>query len=90
MLTRYFSSNRKILILSIITGLITALLLGSLQFSWSYHKREVKFDTLVNDVSAYMGSYFEDLKKAVNVLQPLAEHVPGRQPGTHLTRGLQH
>lgn len=39
MLTRYFSSNRKILILSIITGLITALLLGSLQFSWSYHKR---------------------------------------------------
>lgn len=71
MLTRYFSSNRKILILSIITGLITALLLGSLQFSWSYHKREVKFDTLVNDVSAYMGSYFEDLKKAVNVLQPL-------------------
>ena len=39
MFTRYFSSNRKILILSIITGLIAALLLGSLQFFWSYHKR---------------------------------------------------
>ncbi len=50
MFTRYFSSNRKILILSIITGLIAALLLGSLQFFWSYHKRDVKFDTLINDV----------------------------------------
>jgi len=71
MFTRYFSSNRKILILSIITGLIAALLLGSLQFLWSYHKREVKFDTLIRDVSIYMESYFDELKNAVDTLQPL-------------------
>lgn len=45
MFTRYFSSNRKILFLSILTGLFTALLLSALQFYWSYHKREVRYDT---------------------------------------------
>jgi hypothetical protein len=90
MFTRYFSSNRKILILSIITGLIAALLLGSLQFFWSYHKREVKFDTLMNDVSIYMESYFDELKTDRCPPAAHAEHVPGRQPGTHLARGLQH
>ena len=39
MFTRYFSSNRKILLISILSGLFFALLLGSLQFFWSYHKR---------------------------------------------------
>jgi hypothetical protein len=91
MLTRYFSSNRKILILSIITGLITALLLGSLQFFWSYHKREVKFDTLINDVSIYMESYFDELKTSIDVLQPLTlNNCQDVNAGTHLTRGLQH
>lgn len=71
MFTRYFSSNRKILILSIITGLIAALLLGSLQFFWSYHKRDVKFDTLINDVNLYMESYFAELKTSIDILQPL-------------------
>lgn len=33
MFTRYFSSNRKILFLSFLTGLFTALLLGALQFT---------------------------------------------------------
>src|SRR5690606_10230899 len=57
--------------LSIITGLVTALLLGSLQFFWSYHKREVRFDTLITDVSLYMESYFEELKTSIDVLQTL-------------------
>ena len=71
MFTRYFSSNRKILFLSLITGLITALLLGSLQFFWSYHKREIRFDTLIMDVRIYMESYFDELKASIDVLQPL-------------------
>ena len=71
MLTRYFASHRKILILSIITGLIAALLLGSLQFFWSYHKREIRFDTLIKDVRIYMENYFEELKNSIDVLQPL-------------------
>lgn len=90
MFTRYFSSNRKILILSIITGLIAALLLGSLQFFfWSYHKREVKFDTLIHDVSIYMESYFDELKNSIDVAP--AAHVkqlPRRQSGTYLARCL--
>ncbi|MEX1840346.1 cyclic di-GMP phosphodiesterase [Enterobacter cloacae] len=71
MFTRYFSSHRKILLLSVITGLVIALLLGSLQFFWSYHKREVRFDTLITDVSLYMESYFDELKTSIDVLQPL-------------------
>ena len=71
MLTRYFASHRKILFFSIITGLIAAILLGSLQFFWSYHKREIRFDTLIKDVSIYMENYFEELKTSIDVLQPL-------------------
>lgn len=71
MFTRYFSSNRKILMLSIITGLITALLLGTLQFFWSYHKREAKFDALIVDLRVYMESYFGELKTSIDTLQPL-------------------
>ena len=71
MFTRYFSSHRKILFLSIVTGLFVALLLGSLQFFWSYHKREVRFDTLIEDVSIYMENYFGELKASIDLLQPL-------------------
>lgn len=71
MFTRYFSSNRKILFLSIFSGLFIALLLGSLQFFWSYHKRDVRFDTLISDLRVYMESYFSDLKTSIDTLQPL-------------------
>lgn len=88
MFTRYFSSNRKILFISIITGLIAALLLGSLQFFWSYHKRETKFDTLIHDISIYMESYFDELKNAVDILQPLTLNTCRGQSGAHLARRL--
>ncbi len=71
MFTRYFSSHRKILNPQHYYGLIAALLLGSLQFFWSYHKREIKFDTLIRDVRIYMESYFDELKNAIDTLQPL-------------------
>lgn len=71
MFTRYLSSNRKILTVSILAGLFIALLLGTMQFFWSYHKREVKFDTLITDLSVYMASYFDELKTSIDTLQPL-------------------
>ncbi|WP_368541820.1 cyclic di-GMP phosphodiesterase [Enterobacter soli] len=71
MFTRYFSSNRKILTLSILTGLFIALLLGTLQFFWSDHKREAKFDALILDLRVYMESYFGELKTSIDTLQPL-------------------
>jgi hypothetical protein len=42
-----------------------------LQFFWSYHKREVKFDTLIADLSVYMETYFDELKTSIDTLQPL-------------------
>ena len=75
MFTRYFSSNRKILFLSILTGLFTALLLSALQFYWSYHKREVRYDTLITDLSVYMESFFDELKTSIDTLQIGRAHV---------------
>ncbi len=70
MLTRFFSTSRKVLTGSILAGIIVALLCGMLQFFLSYHKREVKFDTLIVDLKVYMESYFSDLKTSIDTLQP--------------------
>ncbi len=71
MFTRASSSSRKILLTCILTGVIVALLISSLQFLMSWHKREVKYDTLISDVQHYLVSYFADLKATTDVLQPL-------------------
>ncbi len=71
MFTRYFSSNRKLLTGSILAGVLIALLCGSLQFFWSYHKREAKLDTLMSDMHVSMERYFDELKTSVDALQPL-------------------
>lgn len=70
MFTRYFSTSRKILTGSILAALLVALLCGMLQFVLSYHKREVKFDTLIVDLRVYMESYFSELKTSIDTLQP--------------------
>ncbi|KEP73636.1 hypothetical protein HR12_03610 [Microbacterium sp. SUBG005] len=63
MFTRYFSSNRKILFLSFLTGVIHCPCSWEhYSFYWSYHKRDVRFDTLITDLSVYMESYFDELK----------------------------
>lgn len=71
MFTRYFSSRRKVLIISLLTGLFIALLCGGLQFFSSYHKRAVRFDNLIVDLRLYMESYFTELRTSVNQLQPM-------------------
>ncbi|MEA5948417.1 hypothetical protein ONR07_24545, partial [Salmonella enterica subsp. enterica serovar Anatum] len=38
----------------IITGMAAALLIGSLQFFLSWHKRDVKYNTLLSDVQHYL------------------------------------
>lgn len=48
-----------------------ALLIGSLQFFLSWHKRDVKYNTLLSDVQHYLASYFADLKATTDILQPL-------------------
>lgn len=71
MFTRYFSSRRKVLILSILSGLLIALLCGGLQFFSSYHKRAERFDNLIVDLRVYMESYFTELRASIDQLQPL-------------------
>ncbi|MWL74834.1 cyclic di-GMP phosphodiesterase, partial [Escherichia coli] len=71
MFTRYFSSRRKVLIISLLTGLFIALLCGGLQFFSSYHKRAVRFDNVIVDLRLYMESYFTELRTSVDQLQPM-------------------
>lgn len=84
MLTRDSSSGRKILLTCIITGMAAALLIGSLQFFLSWHKRDVKYNTLLSDVQHYLASYFADLKATTDILQPLTINTC-QQVGAELT-----
>ena len=62
MFRRSSSSGRKILLSCMLTGLIVAILVSTLQFFVTWHKREVKYDTLLADIQNYVSSYFTDLK----------------------------
>lgn len=44
---------------------------GSITVLLGYHKRDVRFDTLITDLSVYMESYFDELKMSIDTLQPL-------------------
>ena len=54
-----------------LTGLIVALLVSTLQFFVTWHKRDIKYDTLLSDIQNYVSSYFADLKSTTDDLQPL-------------------
>ncbi len=71
MFTRYISSRRKVLMVSILTGFFIALLCGGVQFFASYHKRAVKYDNLIFDLRVYLESYFSELRGSIDRLQPL-------------------
>lgn len=71
MFTRHLSTRRKVLMLSVLAGLIVALLCGGMQFFFSYHKREVKYDNLITDLHDYMADYFKELRISIDRLQPL-------------------
>ncbi len=71
MFTRHLSTRRKVLMLSVLAGLIVALLCGGMQFFFSYHKRDVKYDNLITDLHDYMADYFKELRISIDRLQPL-------------------
>lgn len=71
MLTRYLSTGRKVLLASILAGLIIALIAGSLQFIVLQKKREARFDIIISDLHSYLVDYFDDLRNSINSLQPL-------------------
>ena len=67
-----------------LTGLIVAILVSTLQFFVTWHKREVKYDTLLADIQNYVSSYFTDLKTTTDALQPLVAN-SCQQVGAKLT-----
>lgn len=71
MFTRYISTGRKVLLASILAGLIIALIAGGLQFMLLQQKREARFDTIISDLHSYLVGYFDELKNSINSLQPL-------------------
>lgn len=71
MFTRYLSSRRKALFLSLIIGLLVALLCGGSQFLMSHHKQEVRYDSLISGLGGYMNNYFAELRRSIDMLQPL-------------------
>lgn len=73
MLTRYLSPRRNIWLTSILIGIIAALLAGSIQFMAIYHSRTERFDSVINNISVFLTSYFRDLNKTIADLQPLVD-----------------
>ncbi|MFY9994450.1 MAG: cyclic di-GMP phosphodiesterase [Leclercia sp.] len=71
MFTRHLSSRRKALFLSLIVGLLVALLCGGSQFLMSHHKQEVRYDSLMRGLAGYMNKYFAELRRSIDMLQPL-------------------
>ena len=71
MFTRYLSFRRKAQILSLTAGLLITLLCGGSQFLMSRHKQEVRYDSLISGLANYMNGYFSELRRSVDMLQPL-------------------
>lgn len=72
MLTRHFFASRKTLTLSVMVGLIAAILVGVIQFSVAQHKRQLELDRSMSDIRANLESWLSDLKNTTDSLQPLA------------------
>jgi len=71
MFTRYISTGRKVLLASILAGLLIAFIAGGLQFMLLQQKREARFDTIFDDLHSYLTGYFHDLRNDITSLQPL-------------------
>ncbi|MGP3592443.1 cyclic di-GMP phosphodiesterase [Vagococcus sp. WN89Y] len=71
MFTRYFSLNRKILLISITVGVLSALAIGCVQFWLEQQKREAKYDALLGGIQTLFTGYLNDIRTTADSLQPL-------------------
>lgn len=71
MFTRDFSATRKILLLSVLVGLLAAVIVGGMQFLILQNKHEEKMDAMVNGVRYWLVDYLSDIKNTAESLQPL-------------------
>lgn len=71
MFTRHSLINRRIIMASITTGLLIALIAGVAQFSIFHHRRSVQFDATISSLQSYLNTYFGQILQTMETLQPL-------------------
>ncbi len=68
---RSFSTPKRILTMSVLLGLLCALLIGAATSFWLHHKRQEAYSVLVQDIRDYMSTFFDDLAITAQTIQPL-------------------
>lgn len=71
MFTRYFSLSRKILLISIIAGVLSALVVSCVQFWLEQQKREARYEALLGGIQNLFSGYLNDIRATAESLQPL-------------------
>ncbi|MBS1206673.1 MAG: phage resistance protein [Proteobacteria bacterium] len=71
MFSRYFSLNRKIILISLIAGVLSAFIVGGLQLGLEQHKRADRYTTLVNNIQRWISGYLNEIRTTAESLQPL-------------------
>ena len=69
--SRYFTSVRQIAAFSILAGVLAALLIGGITSLTLHSKREANYDTLTEEMSEYLTTFFQDLQSTISGIQPL-------------------
>ncbi|POP47840.1 phage resistance protein [Superficieibacter electus] len=74
MLTHYFSTGRRVWLISILSGLLVGLLVGCAHFAAIYHERETRFDNITGHLQHYLNDAFHELHSTIDALQPLTQY----------------
>ena len=71
MFTRHSLINRRIVLTSVVVGLLIALAAGLAQYSIFHHRRAAQFDSTISSLQSYLDSYFNQILVTIDSLQPL-------------------
>lgn len=71
MFTRYFSLSRKILLISVTTGVLFALAVSCTQFWLEQQQRNARYEALLGGIQALFTGYLDDIRATAESLQPL-------------------
>lgn len=71
MLIRQPKSTKKIIIISVLFGLLIALIVTSLQAFYQHSQRQKHYDLLLKELGHYLDTYLIELKATTDTIQPL-------------------
>ncbi|HDG1709229.1 TPA: cyclic di-GMP phosphodiesterase [Kluyvera ascorbata] len=71
MFTRHSLINRRIVLTSVVVGLLIALAAGLAQYSIFHHRRAAQFDSTISSLQSYLDTYFNQILVTIDSLQPL-------------------